>query len=103
MCRRAPPSVDAPVAVIAEAPRSAEGAFAVRPIVTLLDGWRVDGTPLELVRDGGRTMLVLEEAGGEPLDRLVGPPVEVDASCALSCTSQPGVLNCHCGKAGRLT
>src|SRR5712691_8660339 len=41
-----------------------------------LDGaWAVQ--PLELVRDGGRTMLVLEDPGGEPLDRLLGGPMEV--------------------------
>ena len=41
-----------------------------------LDGaWAV--RPLELVRDGGRTMLVLEDPGGEPLDRLLGAPMEV--------------------------
>ena len=28
--------------------------------------------PLELVRDGDRAMLVLEDPGGEPLDRLLG-------------------------------
>jgi PAS domain S-box-containing protein len=40
-----------------------------------LDGaWAVQ--PLELVRDGGRTMLVLEDPGGEPLDRLLGAPME---------------------------
>jgi PAS domain S-box-containing protein len=33
--------------------------------------------PLELVRDCGRTMLVLEEQGGEPLGRLLGAPMEV--------------------------
>ena len=31
--------------------------------------------PLELVRDGDRAMLVLEDPGGEPLDRL-GRPLE---------------------------
>jgi serine/threonine protein kinase len=41
-----------------------------------LDGaWAV--RPLDLVRDAGRTMLVLEDAGGEPLDRLLGAPIEV--------------------------
>ena len=41
-----------------------------------LDGrWAVQ--PLELVRDGGRTMLVLEDPGGEPLERLLGGPMEV--------------------------
>src|SRR5262245_11832430 len=33
--------------------------------------------PLELVRDAGRSVLVLEDAGGEPLDRLLGAPMEV--------------------------
>src|SRR5262249_38743402 len=30
-----------------------------------------------LVRDAGRTMLVLEDADGEPLDRLLGAPMQV--------------------------
>jgi serine/threonine protein kinase len=33
--------------------------------------------PLELVRDGDRAMLVLEDPGGEPLDRLLGRPLEI--------------------------
>src|SRR5215471_1846670 len=32
--------------------------------------------PLELVRDAGRTMLVLEDSGGAPLDRSLGAPME---------------------------
>jgi len=41
-----------------------------------LDGaWAVK--PLELVRDGTRVMLVLDDAGGEPLQRLLGTPMEV--------------------------
>src|ERR1700686_4311123 len=40
----------------------------------------LDGTwatrPLELVRDRGQTMLVLENSGSEPLDRLLGTPME---------------------------
>src|SRR5262247_2884458 len=40
-----------------------------------LDGaWAV--RPLDLVRDAGRTMLVLEDAGGEPLNRLLGAPLQ---------------------------
>src|SRR6266571_1486631 len=38
-------------------------------------GWAV--RPLDLVRNAGTTMLVLEDAGGEPLDRLLGAPMEV--------------------------
>ena len=33
--------------------------------------------PVELVRERGRTMLVVEYTGGEPLDRLIGEPMEV--------------------------
>ena len=33
--------------------------------------------PLELVRERGRTMLVLEDPGGEPLERLLGAPMEM--------------------------
>ena len=33
--------------------------------------------PLDLVRDGGRAMLVLKDPGGEPLDLLLGAPMEV--------------------------
>src|SRR5499425_1792671 len=40
--------------------------------------------PLELVRDGGRTMLVLEDTGGEPLDRLLGAPMEVERFLRLA-------------------
>ena len=33
--------------------------------------------PLALVREGGRTALLLEDPDGEPLERLVGEPMEV--------------------------
>src|SRR5215472_7075207 len=40
-----------------------------------LDGtWAV--RPLELVREANRTMLVLDDAGGEPLERSLGVPME---------------------------
>src|SRR6516165_12488714 len=39
------------------------------------DAWAV--RPLEFVHDGGRTMLVLDDAESEPLDRLLGVPMEV--------------------------
>jgi PAS domain S-box-containing protein len=41
-----------------------------------LDG-RSAVRPLALVREHGRTMLLLEDPGGEPLDRLVGRPMEI--------------------------
>jgi hypothetical protein len=33
--------------------------------------------PLELVRERGQTILVLEDPGGEPLARFIGPPMEM--------------------------
>src|ERR1700733_6311410 len=33
--------------------------------------------PLTLVRRDGRPMLILEDVGGEPLDRLLGQPMEL--------------------------
>jgi serine/threonine protein kinase len=48
-----------------------------------LDGaWAV--RPLDLLCEGGRTVLVLEDAGGEPLDRLLGAPIEVGPFLRLS-------------------
>ena len=35
--------------------------------------------PLELAREGGRTILVLEDPGGEPLERLLSAPMEVSS------------------------
>jgi PAS domain S-box-containing protein len=37
--------------------------------------WAVQ--PLELVRERGRTLLVLKDPGGVPLDHLIGPPMEL--------------------------
>src|SRR6202521_3308985 len=41
-----------------------------------LDG-RSTARALALVREHGRTMLLLEDPGGEPLDRLLGGPMEI--------------------------
>jgi serine/threonine protein kinase len=39
------------------------------------DAWAV--RPLDLVREGRRTLLVLKDPGGVPLDRLLGSPMEI--------------------------
>jgi PAS domain S-box-containing protein len=39
------------------------------------DAWAA--RPLRLERERGQTVLVLNDPGGEPLDRLIGPPMEV--------------------------
>jgi PAS domain S-box-containing protein len=44
-----------------------------------LDGaWAV--RPLQLVREGGETLLVFEDLGGEPLERLLGEPMAVGSA-----------------------
>ncbi|MGO4330989.1 AAA family ATPase [Cupriavidus sp. 2TAF22] len=48
-----------------------------------LDGsWAV--RPLGLAREAGRTLLVLEDPGGEPLSRLLGAPMEVSEFLRLA-------------------
>jgi len=51
--------------------------------------------PLELVRDRGRTMLVVEYTGGEPLDRLISKPMEIGSflRLAVSLTRALGQLH----------
>ncbi len=46
------------------------------------EAWAV--RPLELVRERDRTMLVLESPAGEPLDRLIGPPMEIERFLELA-------------------
>ena len=50
---------------------------------------RVGGAAAGAVREGGRTVLVLEDPGGEPLERLLGAPMETGSSCASPSASPP--------------
>jgi PAS domain S-box-containing protein len=54
--------------------------------------------PLTLVRRDGRLLLVLEDAGGEPLDRLVGEPMELSRFLRLAITISAALGEIH--KAG---
>ena len=59
-----------------------------------LDGaWAV--RPLDLVRDAGRTMLVLDDADGEPLDGLLGVPMEVGHFLRLASRSAAALGKLH--------
>src|SRR5258705_5767732 len=59
-----------------------------------LDGaWAV--RPLELVRDRGRIMLVLEDTRGEPLDRLLGMPMEVRSFLRLAIAVAAALTQVH--------
>jgi PAS domain S-box-containing protein len=51
--------------------------------------------PLALMRDAGRTVLVLDDLGDEPLDRLLGGPMEVGRflHLAIAMTSALGKLH----------
>ena len=56
-------------------------------------GWAV--RPLELVREHGRTMLVLEDPGGEPLDRLLGRPMEIGRFLRIAIGYRPRFASVH--------
>jgi PAS domain S-box-containing protein len=59
-----------------------------------LDGaWAV--RPLELIREGGRTTLVLEDPGGEPLARLLGGPFEIGLFLRLAIDISVAVGRLH--------
>src|ERR1700726_389609 len=59
-----------------------------------LDGaWAV--RPLELVRERGRIMLVLEDTCGEPLDRLLGLPMEVRSFLRLAIAVAAALTQVH--------
>jgi PAS domain S-box-containing protein len=58
-----------------------DGAWAARPI--------------ELVRDRGRTMLVLEDTGSEPLHRLLGAPMEVRSFLRLAIAVATALTQVH--------
>jgi len=45
----------------------------------------------------GRTVLVLEDPGGEPLSQLIGTPMEMDNSCALRSVFLPQSGRCTAG------
>ena len=53
--------------------------------------------PVELVRELGRTMLVVEYTGGEPLDRLIGQPMEIGRflQLAVALSGTLGRLHAH--------
>jgi PAS domain S-box-containing protein len=54
--------------------------------------------PLELRREHGRTMLVLEDPGGEPLHRLLGFPMEVRSFLRISISLSSAIGRMHdCG------
>src|ERR1700679_2138578 len=59
-----------------------------------LDGaWAVQ--PLELVREGGRTMLVLEDTRSEPLDRWLGAPMEMRRFLRLAIAVAAALTQVH--------
>jgi PAS domain S-box-containing protein len=51
--------------------------------------------PRELIREGGRTTLVLEDPGGEPLERLLGVPFKMDLFLRLAIDISVAVGRLH--------
>ena len=51
--------------------------------------------PLELIRERGRTVLVLEDPGGEPLERLIGAPLEMGRFLRLAIAISVAVGKLH--------
>jgi serine/threonine protein kinase len=51
--------------------------------------------PLQLVREGGRTMLVLEDPGGQPLDRHLGRPLELGQFLRLAISLSAALRELH--------
>jgi hypothetical protein len=51
--------------------------------------------PIELIREGGRTILALEDPGGEPLERLLDAPMEVGHFLRLAVTIAAALAQVH--------
>ncbi|HEY5760954.1 MAG TPA: AAA family ATPase, partial [Steroidobacter sp.] len=51
--------------------------------------------PIELVREQGRTMLIVEYAGGEPMDRLIRGPMEIGKFLRLAVAVSSAVSRLH--------
>jgi hypothetical protein len=51
--------------------------------------------PLALVRERGRTMLVLNDPGGEPIERLLGAPMEVGKFLQLAIALSVALRQLH--------
>jgi serine/threonine protein kinase len=51
--------------------------------------------PLQLVRDAGRAVLALEDSGGEPLERLLGSPIELGIYLRLAIGIAVALGNVH--------
>ncbi len=51
--------------------------------------------PLEFVREQGRAILLLQDPGGEPLDRLIGPPMGLEVFLRLAVTLSVALSRLH--------
>jgi serine/threonine protein kinase len=74
-----------------EALRRLDREFALR--AALDPAWAV--RPLERIRREGRTVLVLEDPGGEPLDHLLGAPLELGLFLRLAVSLAAALRELH--------
>ena len=68
-----------------------EHEYALR--AELDPAWAVH--PLELRYEGGRTLLVLEDPGGEPLERIIGTPFQIGAFLRLAIPLTAAIGQAH--------
>src|ERR1700753_797672 len=68
-----------------------EHEFAPRDYLD--SGWAVQ--PLELVRERGRTILVLENVEARPFDQIIGAPVELERFLRLAIAASNAVAQLH--------
>lgn len=57
------------------------------------DAWAAK--PLQLLREGGHTILMLKDPGGEPLDRHIGPPMEIGKFLRLAIAISIALARLH--------
>jgi serine/threonine protein kinase len=84
------------VTLTADHPRSASldqfaHEYALRD--ELDGGWAV--RPLELIRERGRTLLVLEDTSSEPLEKLLGTPMELGRFLRLATAIAAALTQLH--------
>ncbi|MGV7219365.1 AAA family ATPase [Bradyrhizobium sp. UFLA05-112] len=89
------------VAVLAVRPSSERPHPAVIDRLAREHGWKDEldrawaVCPLDLLHEGGRTVLLLEDPGGEPLESLIDAPMEVASFLRLAIDIAAAVGNVH--------
>jgi PAS domain S-box-containing protein len=95
------PSEGSPVAALAVRPSSEHPHPGILDRLAHEYAWKDEldrawaAYPLDLLHEDGRTILVLEDPGGEPLEHLIGPPMEIESFLRLAIAIAGAVGNVH--------